>query len=115
VLEEDRHVELAAEMSKWETFVSSALLLVEAMRACSRYGALYGELAARELEAVSLVPVDRQVLQRTAGLTPASLRSLDAIHLATALTLTEELGAFIAYDERLCAAARTLALPVSTP
>jgi len=115
VLEEDGHVELAAEMSRWETFVSSALLVVEGMRACSRYGPMFGELAEKELEAVALIPIDRPVLQRAAGLTPAPLRPLDAIHLATALTLTDEVGAFIAYDERLCAAAQTLDLPVSTP
>ena len=43
------------------------------------------------------------------------VRSLDAIHLATALSLGERCGAFFAYDERLIAAARARGLTVTVP
>jgi len=46
---------------------------------------------------------------------PATLRTLDAIHLATALTLGGDLAAFVTYDDRLADAARTLGLPVVRP
>jgi predicted nucleic acid-binding protein len=43
------------------------------------------------------------------------LRALDAIHLASALTLGDELEAFVAYDDRLLSAATAHGLPVSAP
>jgi hypothetical protein len=43
------------------------------------------------------------------------VRTLDAIHLATALELGDELTAFVCYDDRLSAAAAALGLPVVTP
>lgn len=46
---------------------------------------------------------------------PSSLRTLDAIHLATALGLGAELDAFVTYDNRLAEAARSLGLPVVSP
>jgi uncharacterized protein len=46
---------------------------------------------------------------------PVTVRSLDAIHLATALHIQGQLIAFVAYDSRLCDAARTAGLPVQAP
>lgn len=43
------------------------------------------------------------------------LRTLDAIHLATALRLGSDLDAVVTYDNRLAEAARTLGLPVAAP
>ena len=67
------------------------------------------------LRTLSLVTLDRELLEVAGKLTPPTLRSLDAIHLATALTLREELEAFVAYDERLLTAASDLGLPVASP
>jgi predicted nucleic acid-binding protein len=61
------------------------------------------------------VALTEQVLDTAASLQPQSLRSLDAIHLASALTLGSRLTAFVCYDERLNAAASALSLPVTTP
>jgi hypothetical protein len=59
------------------------------------------------------------VVSRAAGYPDPELRSLDAIHLATAeylMSVTHEtLDAFVAYDERLLAAARDRGLPVAAP
>jgi hypothetical protein len=50
-----------------------------------------------------------------AKLGDARVRSLDAIHLASALTLTDVLTAFVPYDRRFFAAAQALALPATAP
>lgn len=55
-------------------------------------------------------------IARAAGdLAPFSLRTLDAIHLASALARGPELDAFLTYDDRLAEAARSLGLPVVRP
>ena len=97
--------------------VSSALARVEVLRAAARAG---GGKRAREraravLERVVLVAVDDPILEAAAALGPVDLRSLDAIHLATALTLRREAEAIVSYDARLNAAAEALGLPVLTP
>jgi hypothetical protein len=43
------------------------------------------------------------------------VRSLDAIHLATAFGIRTDLTAFVCYDKRLCASADALGLPVESP
>jgi predicted nucleic acid-binding protein len=95
--------------------VCSALLRVEAVRACARYGDDYVRQALAGLAAVALLPVDDDVLTRAASLTPAGLRTLDSIHLATALTVRDDIGVVIAYDERLAEAAAAHGLPVIAP
>src|SRR5262249_43260685 len=64
---------------------------------------------------VSRLPLDDALLDDAATLGPANLRSLDAIHLATAIGIREEIGAFITYDRRLAQAAQASGLPVVTP
>jgi uncharacterized protein len=46
---------------------------------------------------------------------PALVRTLDAIHLATAMALVPDLDAFVTYDDRMAEAARALGLPVVRP
>lgn len=106
---------LLRELVEWEGFASSSLLGVEALRACARYGAKY-ERAAREwMEGLSLLPVDDRVLDVAAELEPAGLRSLDALHLATALSIRDEVGVLVTYDEHLGHAAEEQGLKVSRP
>ena len=72
--------------------------------------------AARDLlDGMRIIPLTRGVidLASSAGLT--SLRSLDAIHLASALTVGPELSAFVAYGRRRQAAAADEGLPVMAP
>jgi predicted nucleic acid-binding protein len=59
--------------------------------------------------------VDEPVLRRAASFTDSALRALDAIHLATALSLGDDPDALITYDIRLARAARTQKLPVVHP
>ncbi len=61
------------------------------------------------------IAVTPELLDRAGKVEPAHLRSLDAIHLASAAVLADELAAFVAYDERLTEAAARAGLPVARP
>ena len=98
-------------------FASSVVAAVElpraVRRATDRSDAL--EKAERVLEATELVLLSDALIAQAARLPPPALRTLDAIHLASALSLAEELSGFIAYDGRLSQAARAAGLPVMAP
>jgi uncharacterized protein len=106
---------LIAELAEWDGYVSSALLGVEAIRACGRYRGNYAAEARAFLDGVALLPLEDAVLDEAASIAPAELRSLDALHLATALSIRDEIGAFVTYDERLASTAAAHGLPVSQP
>lgn len=106
---------LLAELGKWDGYVSSALLAVEAIRACGRYGESQAHDARAFLEGLALLPIDDTVLDEAARLAPMGLRSLDALHLATALTVRDEIGALVTYDRRLAEAAESSGLNVVRP
>ena len=95
--------------------VSSALLVVETRRAILRQAP--GQLARADLllTRIDQVDVTRAVLEAASRLPDPALRSLDAIHLATALQLDQDLEALVTYDSRLAAAAERQKLPVATP
>lgn len=97
--------------------VSSALARVEVIRAVRRAGSGV-ELEQRAhavLDRVALVPLDEGILNRAASLEPLDLRSLDAIHLATALLLRDDIAGVVTYDLRLAQAAKDVWLPVLAP
>ena len=95
--------------------VSSALLVVETRRAVARQAP--DELARAELllTRIDQVDITRAVVEAASRLPDPTLRSPDAIHLATALQLGQELTALVTYDSRLAAAAGRQQLPVVTP
>ncbi|MBA2515177.1 MAG: type II toxin-antitoxin system VapC family toxin [Solirubrobacterales bacterium] len=95
--------------------VSSALLLVEGARAAARYGSVAESRARSAMDRFVLVPLDDPVLQAAADLEPSELRSLDALHLATALSLGDDLERFYCYDARLGQAAAGLGIDVRAP
>lgn len=64
---------------------------------------------------VAGIELNDEVIQRAATVRPRSLRSSHAIQIASALTIRQELTAFVAYDKRLLAAARDAGLPVASP
>jgi predicted nucleic acid-binding protein len=67
------------------------------------------------LDGVALLGLDQDILEKAAGLEPAELRTLDAIHVASALALGKDLLAFVTYDERQSVAARKAGLPLVQP
>jgi hypothetical protein len=97
--------------------VSSAIALTEVPRALRRAG--FGTAERRRARAllarVALVDVDRRILAAAAVLDPPTLRTLDAIHLATALAVRDDLVALVTYDRRLRAAAERAQLDVLAP
>ena len=95
--------------------VSSDLATIELLRTCQRIDDSLVEDARRLLNGVDLVPIDHVIVEQAAILAPRELRSLDAIHLASALSLNEDLTEFVAYDLRLCAAAAKAGLRVASP
>lgn len=111
-LEEAGHEELRYELSRWDGYVSSTLLGAEAIRACARKGSRSARDAREWLESVALLPLDDSVLDTATSLSPPTLRTLDALHVATALSVRDELGAFFTFDERLAEAAAVHGLPV---
>ena len=56
-----------------------------------------------------------EVLSKAASVRPVTLHAIDAIHLASALILRQELTSFVSYDKRLLAAARDAGLPTASP
>jgi predicted nucleic acid-binding protein len=94
---------------------SSDLLRTEALRTARRHSAEALALARARLDGVTLLSLTADVCARAAELDPAILRSLDALHLATALTLADELEGIVTYDERLGVAARLHGVAVVEP
>jgi len=67
------------------------------------------------LDGIALVPVDDAILRGAATLGPNDLRTLDAIHLATAVSLRPDVGTIVTYDVRQARAASALGLEVWAP
>ena len=67
------------------------------------------------VEGVSIIELDEGLARAASQLAPPTMRSLDAIHLASALSIRTELDAFVTYDVRLGEAARSLGLSVVAP
>lgn len=116
LLPEVESAALRLELARDRERCSSALVRVEVFRALRRANASFETLerAAAVLERIALMPLDDRVLSAAAELDPPGLRSLDAIHLATALSLFG-LTSFVTYDQRLFAAASTAGLRPMAP
>jgi predicted nucleic acid-binding protein len=116
VLREPEHEALARALERWPARFSSALMRTEAERTCLRYGpGPWVERAHAGLASLALLPLDDGVLRAAGALQPPLLRTLDAIHLATALSVGRRLGVLFSYDERLCRAASAAGVAVERP
>jgi predicted nucleic acid-binding protein len=94
---------------------SCALARVEVVRAVRPHGAAAMSRARQLLRRLDLIQLDDELLDTAAFLDGGLLRSLDAIHLAAALTLGEELTAVVTYDDRMMTAAGLFGLVVDAP
>jgi len=88
---------------------------VEVLRACRRSNETILPDARHLLASIELIPLEPSLLDRATEVGPPLLRSLDAIHLVSGLSLGSDLTAFVAYDRRLQAAAEAERLPVVAP
>lgn len=96
-------------------FFSSDLLRVEALRAARRHSAQAVEAVRQRLAAVTLIAVTPGICEHAADLDPSILRSLDALHLASALAAGEDLAGVVTYDDRLTEAAVGYGVRVLAP
>lgn len=96
-------------------WVSSALLRVELTRAVARAMPALLPDARDLLLAFSSIAMDDEIVEGATNEPDRRLRSLDAIHLATARILGPDLDAFVTYDQRLASAATDAGLVVVSP
>ena len=117
VLAEPETEALVRFLSGWPERISSVLARVEVLRAVRRAGVR--EAAYRRAEGVvariGLVGIDAAVLNLAETLGPQELRTPAAIHLATALSVGEDLGALLSYDACLSRAATSSRMVVLSP
>ena len=96
-------------------WVSSALLRIEVTRAVLRAMPALLPAARDLLLAFSSITMDDDVVEGAMNEPDRGLHSLDAIHLATARILGEDLDAIVSYDDRLLRAADEAGLPTLSP
>lgn len=108
---------LAAALERHRDLVSSELIVVEALCTAKRLGdPVVIERAVHAIDGIGLVPFNERIRnQASAKRFEPPLRTLDAIHLATALTLRRELEVVLAYDDELCRAAAAEGLRTESP
>ena len=92
---------------------ASTVGLVETVRNCDRQGS-FPNLMSRLLRDYDEIHMTAEIRTRAAQL-PVRLKALDAIHVATAEALGEELISFVTYDRRMADVARWRGLPVASP
>ena len=94
--------------------------------ACSRIGVIETRRAVSRgphdpvhldtiIGSVEIIELDPTIAEYAARVGPPLLRTLDAIHLASAIAISSDLDAFVTYDDRLADAARAVGLPVVRP
>ena len=110
----------SAAMYRWQEEAEARLVTcdlgeAEVLRAVRRVDTALMDRARAVLSTIDIVPLDRSHLTRAALITPAHLRTLDAIHVVTALDLGDRLQGFVTYDERQAAAARDHGMQVESP
>lgn len=105
-----------AALGDWPVQVASELIRVEAVCTARRLG---GEdilqRAEAALELINLIPISPEIIELATGAHAPPLRAMDAIHLATALTMRDDLGAVFVYDNDLHAATLSLRLNALAP
>jgi uncharacterized protein len=102
-------------LARRRPLVCSALARVEVARALMLLGEQPMRRGDEVLARIDLVRINDRVLRAAAGLMPAELRSLDAIHLATAQLFGSELHRIVTYDNRMVSAAKALGWRVEQP
>jgi predicted nucleic acid-binding protein len=102
-------------MEATEPIVSSDLLRTELLRATRRGAPDQMQQARAVLDSLVLLTLSTPLFEQAATLGPDLLRTLDALHLAAALDLGDDLDGVITYDDRLASAAVALGIVVIAP
>lgn len=115
VVSEAETLALKASLRGRPTIVSSALARTEVLRAVLAHGEPARKTAEKALARIELLRVSDRLLREAGRLQPVGLRTLDAIHLASALALEDQLSQLICYDVRMARAAEDLGIKTATP
>jgi len=117
VLSEPERPALEQALSRWPDRISSVLLPIECRRIVLRAGnpPEVVDRLEKELGGVTLIRLEEAVQTLAGAIGPPRLRALDAIHLASALSIGDYPEAFVTYDDRLADAARAVGLNVLRP
>ena len=115
VVQEAESAALRRDLRTARTRASCALARVEVEHAVSPQGGAALRRARAMLNAMELLQLDDVLLTAAATLARGPLRTLDALHLAAASALGEDLDALITYDRRMADAATALDMRVRTP
>ncbi|MDQ6909181.1 MAG: type II toxin-antitoxin system VapC family toxin [Actinomycetota bacterium] len=95
--------------------ISSELSTVELVRTCRRRDESTVIGARQVLVGLNLLPMTADLIEKAALVGPAELRGLDAVHLASALSVSEDVTAFVVYDTRLRTAVVGAGIEVAAP
>jgi len=115
VIDEPESGALRRHLRRRRPLVSSALTRTEVIRALLLEGDEGIARGRAVLGRVELLRVNDRVLNAAGVLLPSDMRSLDAIHLATAKQLGQDLGQIVTYDEKMLDSARQLGFKVASP
>lgn len=95
--------------------VASELLRVEVLRTCRRHSQQALARAREVIDSVTVVSMTTDICIDAAGIDPAVMRSLDAVHIATALAIGDDLEGVVTYDQRMADGCRMYGLPIVAP
>ena len=112
---------IEAEVACWDRIATSEIATIELPRATARAradgrsGVADGRVVLELLAALRIAPLTDEVRALAATMEPVELRTLDAIHLASALALAPDLAGVLTYDRRMADAARAREVTVIAP
>ena len=115
VVREPESPALKAHLRRRRPLVSSALARTEVIRALLPLGEAAIQLGYDVLARIAFVRINNRIIRTAGELMPVELRSLDAIHLASAQQFDADLRHVVTYDERMIDSARFLGLKTASP
>jgi predicted nucleic acid-binding protein len=115
VIQERETEAVRAFLRPYSYLTSSVLSRVEVIRAVRIYGSTAASRADIVLRSLSIMRLTDEIAAVAGSVDPGSLKSLDAIHLATAFRLGSALAVLVTYDVRMITAAQQAGIPVSSP
>lgn len=115
VVSEEETEALQNHLRRRKTLVSSALTRTEVLRSVLPFGEPARKTADQVFDRLELLRINDRILRSAAALPQPGLRSLDAIHLATAIALEDDLSYMVCYDTRMSEAAATTGIAVQAP
>jgi predicted nucleic acid-binding protein len=115
VVEESESAALRDLIERDADQLASAIVEVEVVRAVRHAVPELVSQAQRVVAQITVVEITEAILARAALLDPPTPRSLDALHLGTALEVRDELDGLVTYDTRMAAAAEALGFAVLAP